>query len=289
MAGAPLLVFAALETFETALIALALFIVYRRNPTALVAPALARPVAALRLLRDGIPLLLGSLAAMIYMRSDILMLGKMAGFKAAGIYSAASQITEACALLPMAFLPAFFPILIRWRRQDEKSYRQKFEKLFLGTALAGVCMATSLTTLAPTIVRLLFGIEYAPAATILVIHAWSAVFLYVSIMQSGFEITEGLTWFTAARTGAGAALNIVLNFALIPRYGGSGSAMATLVSLACSGFLFNIVHPRTRFIFWMQLRAFLLVPIVRGGARHSIQTEPKPQDTFPLPDPKWCE
>ena len=242
-ADAPLVVFAALETVETALIALVLFIIYRRSQTAPVA-APAPSVAALHLLRAGLPLLLGSLAAMIYMRSDILMLGKMAGFKAAGIYSAASQITEGCALFPMAFLPALFPILIRWRREGEKSYRQKFEKLFLGAALAGVCMATGLTILAPAIVRLLFGAEYAPAATILVIHAWSAVFLYLSIMQSGFEVTEGLTWFTAARNAAGAALNIVLNFALIPRYGGSGSALATLVSLACSGFLFNIVTPK---------------------------------------------
>lgn len=263
LGGAPLLVFAALETVETALIALALFVAYRRcRPAALERDPL--PLAPRHLLREGFPLLLGSLAAMIYMRSDILMLGKMAGFRAAGIYSAASQITEACALLPMAFVPALFPILLRWRKLGAEFYARQFEKLFLGAAFTGAAIAIGLTITAPLVVHLLYGSEYSAAANILVIHAWSAIFLFVAIMQTGYDITEHLTWWTALRTAAGALLNIVLNLVFIPRYGAVGSAFATLLSLSCSGFLFNVVHPRTRPIFWLQLRAFLLLPLVRA-------------------------
>jgi O-antigen/teichoic acid export membrane protein len=288
-AGAPLLVFAALETVETALIALALFVVYRHCRTAPLAHDHARPRAARLLLREGFPLLLGSLAAMIYMRSDILMLGKMAGFKAAGIYTAASQITEACALFPMAFVPALFPILLRWRKLGAEFYEQQFEKLFLGAALAGASMAAGLTIAAPLIVRLLYGPAYSSAANILVIHAWSAIFLYTAILQTGYEFTERLTWMTALRTAAGATVNIILNFAFIPRYGASGSALATLLALSCSGFLFNVVHRSTRPIFWMQLRAFLLLPLFRSRSRNPIRIETESRDTFPLPRPSWCE
>ncbi len=263
VAGAPLLVFAALETVETALIAIALFVVYRRSRPAPVTRDPVRPVEPQHLLREGLPLLLGSLAAMIYMRSDILMLGKMVSFRAAGIYSAASQITEACALLPMAFVPALFPVLLRWRKLGAEYYSRQFEKLFLGAALTGVAMAASLTMAAPFVVSLLYGPEYSSAAGILVIHAWSAIFLYVAIMQTSYDITERLTWWTAIRTAAGATVNVILNFVLIPRYGAIGSAIATLISLSCSGFLFNAVHPLTRPIFRLQLRAFLLLPLVR--------------------------
>ena len=267
LADAPLLVFAGLETVETALIALGLFLAYRRCRTAPVARHPARPLAAGTLLREGLPLLLGSLAAMIYMRSDVLMLGKMAGYQVAGIYSAASQITEACALFPMAFVPALFPVLLRWRKAGPKFYAQQFERLFSAAALGGSAMAAGLTIAAPFVVRLLYGAQYSSAASILVIHAWSAIFLYVAIMQTGYDITERLTWLTAVRTAAGAAVNIALNIVLIPRYGGQGSAIATLFSLSCSGFLFNLVHPKTRPIFWLQLRAFLLFPIARAIAR----------------------
>ena len=269
----PLLVFAALETFETALIAAGLLFVYRKCGVGTVGSCRKLQVDWGYLLRQGFPLLLGSLAVMIYMRSDILILGKMAGYKAAGIYSAASQITEACALFPMAFAPALFPILVRWRKKGLLFYHQQFERLFFGAVLAGAGIATTLASGAPIIVRLLYGAEYSSAATILVIHAWSAIFIYIAIMQSGYDITEGLTGLAAVRTAVGAALNIVLNFALIPKYGGAGSAIATLISQVCSSFLFNFVHSRTRPIFAMQSNALLLIPLFRpilhrlGGGR----------------------
>ncbi len=261
--GAPLLVFAALETVEMALIAVALLSVYLRVRDVSPLAEKPAPCSSRVLLREGLPLLLGSLAAMIYMRSDILMLGKMAGFRAAGLYSAAAQITEACALFPMAFVPALFPILLRWRQLGPEIYRRRYEALFLSAFLAGTTVAAGLTMAAPTIVRLVYGADYASSAQILVIHAWSTIFLYVAILQTGYDITEGLTWFTAVRTATGATINVVLNFILIPGYGAAGSAFATLVSLACSGFLLNALHPRTRPIFAMQLRAFLLLPLAR--------------------------
>ena len=105
------------------------------------------------------------------------------------------------------------------------------------------------------------------------IHGWSAVFIYIGILQSGYDITEGLSWVAALLpTASGASLNIALNFALIPRYGASGSAIATLISQSCSSFFFNLAHPRTRPIFVMQLEAFLLLPFIRSivlGARKS--------------------
>lgn len=265
---APLLVFAALETFEAAAISFALFAVHRTTQSS--ASQSSRPATGERRawLRAGFPLLVGSLAVMLYMRSDILILGRLAGFRVAGIYSAAAQITEGCALLPMAFMPALFPILLRWRRHGLVVYRQKFEKLFLLSVVAGLAVALGLTTTAPLLVRLIYGVAYASAAPILVVHAWSAIFIYLSILQSGYDITEDLTWIAAVRTAAGATLNIALNFALIPRWGAIGSAAATLVSQTGSSFLFNLAHPRTRPIFWMQVRALFLLPVVRQMIRY---------------------
>ncbi len=261
--GAPLLAFAALEGIEMALVGAVLFLVYRRcaDPKAKVAPI--KRVDSLPLLLEGLPLLLGMLAAMIYMRSDVLLLGKLAGYRAAGLYAAAAQIAEGCALFPMAFLPALLPILVQWRRLGEKSYRRQFENLFLGTFLAGALVTVCLTTTAPFVIRALYGAAYASAAPVLAIHACSAVFLFFSIIQIGYEVTNGLAWLTAARTAAGAILNVALNCALIPRYGAVGSALATVVSLAGSGFFFNLLHPASRTIFRLQLKALLLIPLLR--------------------------
>ena len=133
----------------------------------------------------------------------------------------------------------------------------------MGAALAGLGVATGVTLLAPLIVRVLYGPAFNAAAGILAVHVWSAIFLFVAILQTGYDITERLTWFTAMRTAGGSIVNIVLNYLLIPRYGAPGSAVATIFSLSCSGFLFNLLHPSTRPIFWMQLRGLLLLPLVR--------------------------
>jgi PST family polysaccharide transporter len=268
-ANASLLTFAALETVEAALVGAALFIAYRKCSCSPENDSdFSMSIKRSRILAEGFPLLLASLAVMIYMRSDIIILGKLAGYQAAGIYSAAAQISEGCALLPMAFLPALFPVLVRWRRNGPRFYHRQFEKLFLGTIVVGFCISVALTIAAPWLIPLLFGQVYAPAVTVLRILAWAPTFVFIGIMQSGYDITEGLTWLATLRTAIGALINIALNFALIPIYGPTGAAVATLISFACSAFLLNFAQAKTRPVFGLQLRALLVLPVLFRPLRY---------------------
>ena len=260
-AGAPLLVFAALETVEALLVGGALWLLHRRQPTFLAPQPATDGIEWRRLLGEGFPLLLGSLAVMIYMRSDVVMLGKMAGFQAAGIFSAAAQITEACALLPLAFAPALFPILVRWRKLGPRYYKQQFGRLFLGAALIGLAISLFLTVAARPIVLLIYGPQFLAAAPVLVIHGWATIFVFLGIVQSGYDITEGLTWAATQRAALGAIINIGLNFILIPKYGANGAAIATLISYGCSAFLLNLARKPTRPVFALQLQALLVFPL----------------------------
>src|SRR5262249_18772165 len=217
-------------------------------------------VPAKRLLAQGFPLVLSALAVMIYMRSDVVMLGKIVGYKAARIYAAASQISEACSLLPMAIMPALFPILLRWRKNGPEFYSRQYEKLFLVTVLGAVSISSTLAIAAPVVVPFIFGEAYASAVSVLRILAWTPIFVFIGVMQGGYDITEGLTWLATLRTSAGALINILLNLLLIPRFGPNGAALATLISYGCSAFLLNFFQARTRRIFELQLRALLIWP-----------------------------
>ena len=75
-------------------------------------------------------------------------------------------------------------------------------------------------------------------------YAWYAILKYA---YPG-EVRWRQVW-------AAYAACVALNFVLIPRSGAVGSAVASLVSHACSSWLSNAVHPRTRPIFFMQLRS----------------------------------
>jgi len=272
--NAPLLVFATLETAEAAIIGMTLFVVYRRTMPQSMCSTLPKSKAWPRLVVEGLPLLLSALAIMIYMRSDIVMLGKMAGYQVAGIYAAASQISETCALFPVALLPALFPILVRWRGRGSEFYHRQFERLFLLAVAAGLLFSLMLTFGATAIVTFIFGSNYSGAANVLVVHGWTILFIFIGITQSGYDVTEGLTWFATFRTVVGALLNIALNLILIPRHGAVGSAVATLVAQIFSAVLLNALHPKTRPILRMQLMAILLLPALRGALRHQPTTNP---------------
>jgi len=69
------------------------------------------------------------------------------------------------------------------------------------------------------------------------------------------------------RTLIGAGAKIALNLALIPGFALQGAAAATLLSQACSGWLANALHPKTRGIFLQQARALLVFRHVRRLGR----------------------
>ncbi len=259
LAGAPLLAFAFLETLEAALIGGALIVIYRkifgRQPRIDSASINWHPILA-----QGIPLLLSSLAILVYMRTDVLMLGKLAGYQASGIYSAAAQVAEACTLVSVAVTPVLFPILLRWRASGLAFYHRQFEKLFLVAFLAGLAIALLLSVCAPMIIGVLFGSAFLPAVNVLRILAWAPMFVFVGVTQSGYDITEGLTWMATLRIASGAVINIGLNLFLIPRFGAGGAAAATVAAQGWAAFVSNALHPQTRPVFFSQLKALRLFP-----------------------------
>jgi len=99
------------------------------------------------------------------------------------------------------------------------------------------------------------------------VHGWTLVFIFLGLTQSGYDITEELTWFATLRTSVGAVLNIALNIILIPKSGAIGSAIATLIAQIFSTVLLNAFHPRTRPILRMQLMSILIWPALRTLAR----------------------
>jgi Na+-driven multidrug efflux pump len=55
-------------------------------------------------------------------------------------------------------------------------------------------------------------------------------------------------------------VNVALNLVLIPRWGGVGAAIATVISYAAAGYFACFITPRTREAAWMMSKA-LIVPL----------------------------
>jgi len=212
------------------------------------------------LIKDSWPLILSGLAIMVYMRIDQIMLGQMLDDESVGIYSAAVKISEVWYFIPMTIVASVFPSIIEAKKQGEARYYQRLQKLsglMLLLALAG---AIPMTFLSAWITDLLFGNAYQLAGSVLAIHIWSGLFVFLGLASGEWFIIEGLQKYYFYRTILGAFVNIGLNFIMIPKFGIIGAAWATVVAQLCSNILFNIFNRKTRVIFFMQCKSILAIP-----------------------------
>ena len=213
---------------------------------------------ARRLLREAWPLLLSGFAVMAYMRTDVVMLRWINGDRAAGIYTAATRLTEIWYFIPSAVAASLLGALLAARAAGRRAYEDRLQTFYdLNAGLAfGVALPTAL--LAPWIVRLAFGDPYAEAAPVLCWLAGTLVFIFLGVARGQYLVNEGHTGFYLASTMAGLFSNVGLNLVLIPRYGACGAAAATMVAQAVAAWLSTFCFTPVRANAWMQTRALLI-------------------------------
>jgi O-antigen/teichoic acid export membrane protein len=212
------------------------------------------------LFREAWPLMVSSLAVILYMRIDVVMLRSMKGDAAAGIYAAAVKLSEISYFLPVALGSSLLPALLRARAAGREAYGVRLQQYFDLSAAIAYGLALPCALLAPWAVRLVYGEPFAGAAPVLALHVWASVFAFVGVARANFLMNEGLNRLHLAATATGAVLNIALNLVLIPRYGPMGAATATLLAQAVVTWASSFVFPATRWIAPMQTIA-LLIPI----------------------------
>ncbi|MFC2149571.1 flippase [Candidatus Auribacterota bacterium] len=227
--GAPLTAFAWTFLFEIILGSVFLIAAYSANRNDIRQWRFDR-AAALGLIKDSWPLIFSGLFVLLYMRIDQIMLGNMAGDSAVGQYSAAVRVSEMLFFIPVAVTISVFPAIVRSRERDEAVYMSRLQRLYDFLAWSALALSAVIAVFSGPLIHVLFGSEYAAAGAILAVHVWSCLFVFLCIASYQQLMAENLTKVVFIRTAAGAGVNILLNFVLIPRFGGVGAAAATVVS-----------------------------------------------------------
>lgn len=269
---APVTVFAATLVIDTIVAGSCLVIAYRSQGQRLRnwRFSMAR---AKKLLSQSWALILSGALAIIYFKIDLVMIGQMAGDEAVGIYSTAVRLSEVWYFIPIAIVTSVFPALIKARSRGEKIYYARMQQLYDFMAWLGLVVAIFFTFASGRVIVLIFGEEYAAAGPILSVHIWAGVFIFLKVAMSRWLLNEGKLNFLFISGGLGAIVNVALNLFLIPRYGGMGAAVATVISYAIAGLFACFLYRPTWRNGWMMIKA-LLVPfrslaylVKRGGGR----------------------
>jgi O-antigen/teichoic acid export membrane protein len=256
--GAGLLQFAYIFLFEGISLSALLIYFYAKHFGSVLKWKFQGSTAA-EFLKQSWPLIISGLAITVYIKVDQIMLGTMLGEQEVGYYSAAARISSVLYLIPAILATSLFPAILNARKQNQALYHKRLQAYFnFNTGLAyAICLPISFA--ATWIVGILFGGDYAVAAPILAIHSWSSLFVFLGVARGQYLVAEKMFKFSMFCTIFGAVVNVLLNYFLIPLYGGVGAAVATICSHVISAFVSSFVWKRTLRIGRMQLSS--IVPV----------------------------
>ncbi|NVN96541.1 MAG: polysaccharide biosynthesis C-terminal domain-containing protein, partial [Bacteroidetes bacterium] len=196
---------------------------------------------AKKIWHDSWPLMLSSAAAFVYLKIDQVMIGKMMGEAAVGIYAASVKITEIFYFIPGIICGSLFPAIINAKKTDDYIYKKRLKSFYYFLGILGLLLSIIVVILSKPIINLLFGIKYIESIYILRVYIWSSIGLFLGSGITYHLMAENKTKLIFKINLLAMIINIVLNLILIPIYGLVGATIATLVaySVAPIWMIFN--------------------------------------------------
>jgi len=254
---APLLYFAYVVLFDSFVLACGFLSLYRYKKFFISQWRFDAKVA-LSLLKDSWPLILSGLVISIYMKIDQIMIKEILNAEAVGQYAAAVRLSEAWYFIPMVVASSLFPAIINAKKQSEELYYARLQKLYDLMVWIAIAIALPMTFLSGWVVELLYGNEYDQAGSVLMMHIWGGVFVFLGVASGKWFLSENLQKLSFYRTFYGMIFNVIFNIMLIPKYGIIGAAIATLSGQCIAAYISDLFNKKTRVVFWMKTKSLLL-------------------------------
>jgi O-antigen/teichoic acid export membrane protein len=182
------------------------------------------------LLQHSWPLLFTGVLVLLYMKSDQLMLDTLGTPALLGEYAAAARISELWYALPTVIATALLPGLVQKRIDHHAAYELAVEKWLRLSFWCSLGIALVLSPVAPVITNLFYGAQFPQSGLILSIHVWANIPVFLCMVLMQYQIVEGAYNINLYATIAGIIMNVGINVLLIPKLGGVGAAIATVVS-----------------------------------------------------------
>ncbi|MGY4027441.1 flippase [Aeromonas rivuli] len=255
--GGGLEAFVWLVMIEYLLVAVLFYLFFVRRRHLELQPKQIRVQRGAELVMESWPEIIAGFGAILFMRLDQIFLQWLSGDVSVGIYSAATRITEAWYFLPSVIIATTFPKLVSLRSSSYERYFEGIRALMSFLVMISVVVALFFSFTADWIVTFLFGPAYAESANVIVLHTWGGVFLCMGITSGSWLVAERKLKLNLQRNLFGLAVSAVTNWTLIPLYGVTGSAIATVAGLGAAFYLFDLLHPQLRPMFWLKSSALI--------------------------------
>lgn len=147
-----------------------------------------------------------------------------------GYYSLASTINNMWVFILAAIIDSIYPTIIQYAKTDAKSFEKKNKQLYAIVIYVSLIVAVGFMVFGNWIIKLLYGEAYLPAAMPLKIVCWYTIFSYLGTARNAWVVSTNNQKYLKYICGGAAVANVVLNALLIPVWGASGAALASLLT-----------------------------------------------------------
>lgn len=181
--------------------------------------------------RYSLPLVPAALGTWVVMLLDRALVKAFAGSEEAGLYALGCTLGALVALVTTAFQLAWGPFALSLAETERDAPDVLARALVLYTWVVGL-LAAAVTVLAPAALSVVAPPSYAGAASVVGPIAFSYLVIGLVYIAATGPTLAGTTSPVAVGTGLAALSTVVLDLALIPRWGRDGAAWATVLSWA---------------------------------------------------------
>lgn len=184
--------------------------------------------------------ILAGLMVSIYGSTDKFMLKQMLNESEVGFYSTAVSLCNTWVFLLTAIIDSLYPVILQ-SFDNKKLFERKNKQLYAIVFYVSVGVSLLFSLLASPIVSILYGDAYAPAAAPLRIITWYTAFSYLGVARNAWVVSYSKQNYLKYLYIGATITNVLLNAIMIPLWGASGAALASLLTQISTILLFPAV------------------------------------------------
>ena len=182
--------------------------------------------------------ILSGLMVSIYGQTDKLMLKQMMDLTQTGYYSTATAVNSMWCFVLSAMIDSMVPSIMEAHKAgNETLFRKRNKQMYAIVFYVSMAVAVLFNIFAELCVYILYGKAYMPAAMPLRIVSWYTAFSYLGVARNPWIVSKNCQKHLVKVYVCAAIGNVILNFLMIPAWGASGAALASLFSQILTGFV----------------------------------------------------
>jgi O-antigen/teichoic acid export membrane protein len=183
-----------------------------------------------RRFRMGVPLGVAAVMISIYYTLDAILLGYLKGAAEVGQYAVAYRIPLAILALAALWGSVLFPHFAALAERSRGEVREQIGYFSSLALVASMPLLAGSLVVGEQMIPGLFGETFTPAGEPFVVLMFAAALVPFSINWGTASVALGDERHQAWAVTGGAVVNVILNFVLIPPYGMTGAAVATVAA-----------------------------------------------------------